>query len=260
MIRRVGLIAALGAAAGAPYLATETEFGRSVTSTVTGALDPDGTTGGGSATSGGTYANHAHYETESLRRDDLAFRYEEQLARKLGALPADPRAAPSLVGSQVRDLREVLRFDISDTWVTSRFARVSTISANLNLEAFRVPIVTGTQTTDLAGTLTYYFDNSGTVQRITVHGFTGNPNQLIQTMTSFYGLRTEPNLEAGVYTRRWNGTPVHFLRLTHAPVVYADAVHQKYTVFLELNQPNLSYGISAEAQIIVQSDKHSGRW
>ena len=98
MIRRVGLIAALAAAVGGPYVATETEFGRSVTSSVTGTLNLDGTTNGVSAnaTSGGSYANHAHYQTEALRRDSLAFRYDEQLARKLGALPADPRAMPSL--------------------------------------------------------------------------------------------------------------------------------------------------------------------
>ena len=54
--------------------------------------------------------------------------------------------------------------------------------------------------------------------------------------------------------------PVHFLRLTHAPIVYADAVHQKYTVFLELNQPNLPYGISPEAQKIVAADRSTGRW
>ena len=50
------------------------------------------------------------------------------------------------------------------------------------------------------------------------------------------------------------------MRLTHAPVVYSDAVHQKYTVFLELNQPDLAYGISNEARKIVLSERQSGRW
>jgi hypothetical protein len=79
-------------------------------------------------------------------------------------------------------------------------------------------------------------------------------------MTEHYGLQSESSLEAGVFTKRWNAIPIHFLRLTHAPVVYADAVHQKYTVFLELNQPNLAYGISDEAKKIVAADRSTGRW
>ena len=123
-----------------------------------------------------------------------------------------------------------------------------------------MPEVTGTQADDVAGTLTYYFDQSRKLQRVMVHGFTGDPSKLVEIMTKHYGLRHEPTLEAGVFTRRWNGRPVHFLRLSRAPVVYSDAVHQKYTVFLELNQPDLAFGISPEAQRIVNSDQRSGRW
>ena len=93
-----------------------------------------------------------------------------------------------------------------------------------------------------------------------MHGFTGDTSKLVNTMSTHYGLQSEPALEAGVYTRRWNGSPIHFLRLTHAPVVYSDAVHQKYTVFMELNQPNLTYGISNEARKILSADRHTGRW
>ncbi len=132
-----------------------------------------------------------------------------------------------------------MRFDISPDWLMQRFSRVSTVLADLQLEGLRVPIVTGTRADDLAGTLTYYFDRTDKLQRVTLHGFTGDPNRLVGTMTQHYGMSREPSLEAGVYTKRWNGQPVHFLRMTHAPVVYSDAIHQKYTVFLELNQPNL---------------------
>ena len=210
---------------------------------------------------GAQYANHAHHEVETLRktRSDQ-FRYEQELARKLGGIPRHSGTEPELVGARISDLREVMRFDISPDWVINRFARVSTVLADLSMEGLRVPVVTGTQADDLAGTLTYYFDKQGTLQRLTIHGFTGHPAKLVGTMTRHYGLQSEPSLEAGVYTRRWNGLPVHFLRLTHAPVVYSDAVHQKYTVFLELNQPNLAYGISSEAKRIVASDRGSGRW
>ena len=182
------------------------------------------------------------------------------MASRLGGTPEDAQQVPTLVGGKVDDLRDVLRFDITPQWVLNRFSRVSTVLADLRLEGLRVPLVTGTKADDLAGTLTYYFDPSRKLQRVTIHGFTGDPGRLVDTMTKYYGLQNEPNLEAGVYTKRWNAQPVHFLRLTHAPVIYSDAVHQKYTVFLELNQPDLFFGISQEAGRIVNSDRASGRW
>lgn len=260
MLPRLRTAALLAAAVGGPYAATETDWGQSTFDSITNNITTNKVAYSDPAVPT-DYANHAHHEIEKLRRIDPArYRYEHELARKLGAIPEDPSATPTLVGSHVEDLREVMRFDITPQWVINRFARVSTVLADLKLEGLRVPIVTGTRADDLAGTLTYYFDGSSQLQRLTIHGFTGDPSRLAHTMTSNYGLTSEPTLEAGVYTKRWNGRPVHFLRLTHAPVVYSDAVHQKYTVFLELNQPNLSYGISDEARRIVNSDRHSGRW
>jgi hypothetical protein len=123
-----------------------------------------------------------------------------------------------------------------------------------------VPVVTGIGPTDLAGSITYYFDYSGKLQRVMLHGFTGDVSRIVETMTQHYGLQAEASLDAGVYTRRWNGQPVHFLRLTRAPVVYSDALHHKFTVYLELNQPDLRYGISPEAALIIHSDRRTGRW
>ena len=260
MFSRIRIAALLAAAAGGPYVASETDWGRAALGT-TGGTDVVVYDDASLGTTVAGYANHAHHEVEGLRRNDTSrFRYDEQLARRLGALPADPRATPQVTGVQIQDLRDVLRFDISPDWVISRFSRVSTVLADMKLEGLRVPVVTGTQASDVAGTLTYYFDHQRKLQRLTVHGFTGDPSRLVQSMTSDYGLQAEPALEAGVYTKRWNGNPVHFLRLTYAPVVHSDAVHQKYTVFLELNQPNLMFGISPEAQRIVNSDRGSGRW
>ncbi|WP_146519203.1 DUF6690 family protein [Stieleria varia] len=265
-LRLTGLlaIAALG-----PYLASETDFGRSGVSTVSNLFRGDGdsrsgyTAGGPIGVGGGpdSYANHAHYEVEKLRQvNSERYRYGHETARKLGAINADPTAEPTIIGARVADLREVMRFDITPDWVIARFARVSTVLADLQLKGMRVPVVTGTHATDFAGTLTYYFDAAGKLQRISLHGFTGDPSRLAQAMVGHYQLQSEPTLEAGVYTRRWNGSPIHLLRLTHAPVVYSDAVHHKYTMFLELNQMNSAHGISLEAQEIVTADHHTGRW
>ncbi|MEM8910769.1 MAG: DUF6690 family protein [Planctomycetota bacterium] len=267
---RLAKVAVLAAAAGGPYVASETQWGRDATGAFTQSVRGTTASWTGAASPGGQtndatsdrYPVHAHHQVETLRGSASAdrYRYETEVAQKLGAMPSTPDAMPSLVGQNVADLREVLRFDLRTTDILARFSRVSTVLADLSLEGLRVPIVTGTRAEDLAGTLTYYFDRTGAIQRINLHGFTGNPVQIQQTLQSHYGLQPEPSLEAGVLTKRWNGVPVHFLRLTHAPVVYSDAVHQKFTVFLELNQPNLTYGISEEAKRIVQSDQWTGRW
>ena len=276
---RIGKMAVLAVAAGTPYVANETQIGRDTTETISRAISGEG--GGpswnvtapwstaGEATPGGQtqpldsdrYPIHSHHQVETLRPvSSTRYRYEDDLARKLGAVPADESAAPSLAGNNVEDIRQALRFDLTPPMILDRFSRVSTVLADLQLEGLRVPVVTGIRADDLAGTLTYYFDRSGKIQRINLHGFTGNTERIVSTLTSHYGLQAEAALDAGVYTRRWNGIPVHLLRITHAPVVFSNAVHQKYTVFLELNQPNLQYGISEEARRIVQSDRWTGRW
>ncbi len=278
----------LAAAVGVPYTASETEFGRATVkmfgSGVQSVSSPIDTY---LSSSSGDFGDNAHRDVERLWDDNVErYRYGSQpplavaspgrfvssSGRPAGSGELSPQPATSitslglrgetasLVGQRVTDLREVLRFDISPQWVTRRFSRVTTVLAELQLDGMRVPLVTGTGSDDLAGSISYYFDHSSRLQRVMLHGFTGDPNSIVTTLTQFYGLQSEPTLEAGVYTRRWNGQPMHFLRITRAPVVYSDAYHHKFTVFLELNQPDLRYGVSAEAQRIVSSDRNTGRW
>lgn len=286
MIRTPYTLAMIAAAVGVPYTATETDFGRSAMNMFSSQAASVAT-----AVPASTDAAHAHRDVERIWESSVdRFRYAStpmaiqshvggvpatgasSMATTLGVAPADSNGmvagtvpsvfhnSTALVGGPIYDLREVLRFDISPDWVTSRFSRVTTVLADTQLEGLRVPIVTGIGPADLAGSITYYFDSSGKLQRVMLHAFTGDASRVIATMTQFYGLQPEPSLDAGVYTRRWNATPVHFLRLTRAPIVYSDALHHKLTVYLELNQPDLRYGISTEAQRIIDADRRTGRW
>ncbi len=83
-------------------------------------------------------------------------------------------ATQPITGGPVRDLRDVIRFDINPAWVMQNFGRVTTVLADVKLDGLRVPLVTGTAPTDLAGTITYYFDNQQTLRRINLQGLTGN--------------------------------------------------------------------------------------
>ena len=202
---RYKLTALFAAAALGPYAATETEIGRNTVAGVKSLFD-----GGDSMAQSGLapgisarpddrirgYANHAHYEVEKLRQVGAdRFRYEKDLARKLGGIPTDPAADPTLSGYQIKDLRDVMRFDISPEWVIGRFSRVSTVLAEMNLKGLRVPVVTGIRADDVAGTLTYYFDNADRLQRLTFHGFTGQTDRFAQTMVAHCGLTREPALK-----------------------------------------------------------------
>ena len=257
MYNHIRNAAILAAATGGPYLATQTDWGQDALKDISQVVASDRKV----LTSDNGYAGHALHEIETLRSTSPnQFRYDPVMAAKLQGRTDASDVAPSLGGGTVNDLRDVMRFDVTPDWVLQRFSRVTTVLADTRLEGMRVPIVTGTRPDDIAGTLSYYFDGNGRLQRVTLHGFTGDPRRLVSVMKKHYEMDREPSLEAGVFTKRWNGDPVHFLRMAHAPVVYSDAVHQKYTVFLELNQPNLAYGISRQAELIIQADKQSGRW
>ncbi len=70
--------------------------------------------------------------------------------------PAAPPARKSSV--HVQDASSVFDFQITPEWVVAHWPTVSTGLAQLQLEGYRVPLVTGTAQQDLAGSLTYYFN------------------------------------------------------------------------------------------------------
>lgn len=163
-------------------------------------------------------------------------------------------------GGQVHDLREVLRFDIQPGWLPQRFSRVSTVLSNVQMDGLRVPLITGTRPSDLAGTLTYYFDASQSLRRINLHGLTGDPSGLAQLMIQYYGLTPEASLGGQLFTTRWNNRVTNVLHIAPAPIIYAGADHSKYIVFLELNQANASYALSEEASGFLKNSQAAQRW
>ncbi|MGY8769155.1 MAG: DUF6690 family protein [Pirellulales bacterium] len=167
-------------------------------------------------------------------------------------LPADPA---------FHSLQEALNFEATPRWIMARWPRVSTTLADLNLEGLRVPLVTGTGVNDLAGSLTYYFDRNQRVQRITFRGQTGDERQLLQMLTSKpFDFEREPSLGAGLYLTRWNNKPTSILRVTNAPVIYANSPHSRHQVELEINRPSKYYSLSPDMQAIVTQDKRTFRW
>lgn len=166
----------------------------------------------------------------------------------------------TLIGPPIQALREVVRFDISPNWVPQRFPRVSTVLADTHLDGLRVPLVTGTTPSDLAGTLTYYFDHYQRVQRITIHAMTGDPSRFVAELQHAYQLHQQPSLGGGLYLKKWNGRPTSVVYTAPAPVISADDPYSRYQFFAELNQAGLEYGLSNEAQQLLAAGQQTNRW
>ncbi|EAQ81298.1 DUF6690 family protein [Blastopirellula marina] len=182
----------------------------------------------------------------------------------------NPFMTPSLTGSDalnapvtgppVQDFLEVFNFNADSRWVATRWPRVSTALADLNLEGLRAPLVTGSQYDDLAGSITYYFDRDGHVQRITFHGTTGDERRLVEMLTRHFGFKHEPTLDAGLYLVKWNGDPTSVLMLRNAMVINASQPHTRLNVALEINRPSRYYGLSPQMTETVEEAKNSQRW
>jgi hypothetical protein len=175
-------------------------------------------------------------------------------------MATDPRLTAPIAGPPVGQLGEIIRFDITPGWVTGRWPRVTSTLSETGLEGLRVPVVTGTQIHDLAGSLTYFFDHQHQVQRVTCEGFTGDPRPLIDLVTKYYGLQPEPTLDAALYVQRWNGRPTSVLRVLRAPVMDARSPHSQLQVQLELNRPGPSFSVSPQFQMLIDHDRNIRRW
>jgi hypothetical protein len=157
-------------------------------------------------------------------------------------------------------LDEVLRFDVTPRWITDRWPRVSTVRSEHDLQGLRVPLVTGTGTQDISGSLTYYFDHYQRVRRVTLRGQTGDERALVQMASARFGLKPEASLTAGMYVSRWNGRPVNVLHVSLAPVVHAAVANGRLLIDMELNDADGGYGVSSDLRQSLVNESHVRRW
>ncbi|QDS90426.1 hypothetical protein EC9_46340 [Rosistilla ulvae] len=250
MIQRPPILLLLaGGLVGGPYVATETELGQSLQAKLTQvtASGSDAQTAGW--TSPSADGMDSHYSTEALWA-----RGDKHPHRDLDWLSHPSQA---LAGGPFQDFRDILRFDATPAWVTAQFSRVTTVLADRQLEGLRVPVVTGAKPDDLAGTITYYFTPQHRLQRISFNGFTGDPTRLVSLMMAHYHLSPDHSLGSGGYSYGWNGSPSSLMKITPTPVIYSESPNSRFTVFLELNQPNGPYGLSHAASDILSVSRTS---
>jgi len=155
-------------------------------------------------------------------------------------VPLTAPTTPPLEGSGFRDFAEVFRFDVSTGWIMSRWSRVSTGMAQLQLQGYRVPLVTGPARDDLAGALTYYFGPEQQVRQITFNGTTGDARRLVNLLMKQYAFQRRPANDSGLFLYEAPGVKGgvrSVLRIRPTPVVKADQPYQRFQVDLLLAPP-----------------------
>jgi hypothetical protein len=145
-----------------------------------------------------------------------------------------------LEGTRSVSLEEVFRFDVTREWVYERWARKSTALAELGSYGIRVPLVTGTQIHDLAGSLTYFFDSAGKVQRISFKGNTGDTTRIVMLAVQRHGMQQQNSQFVGeqVFEVRRGDDVFSELRTRPSSVLWSSSPHESFAVELDLQGPN----------------------
>ncbi len=171
--------------------------------------------------------------------------------------------AGPLSSSSAQDFSQLLAFGIQSDDIVQQWDRVSTQIMDHGLSGMRVALVSGVQPQDLAGSMTYYFDPRGNLQRISFLGKTGDPTTLVSFLTQQLGLRAEPALGGGMFVRRSDSNPASIqsaLRLRRSAVIRRDKPHARYQVQMELNRPDGPLMLSRPFQSLLDEDAHSKTW
>lgn len=144
-----------------------------------------------------------------------------------------------LEGAEVEQFWEVLRFDLTPNSLAQRWPRVSASGTDLSLQGYRVPLVTGTDPDDLAGSLTYYFNYQRQLQRIAFSGTTGDYRRLLQLLTTHYGFVNRPTNTPNVivFEVPTSGPAASYLWIQPVDVVRADRPLNRFKITLVLERP-----------------------
>jgi hypothetical protein len=143
-----------------------------------------------------------------------------------------------LEGAKFQSVDQVLRFDITKDWVYRNWARKSTWPTDVGLVAVRVPLVTGTDITALAGSLTYFFNPQGQLEHIAFRGRTGDATALVSFLARTYQFQwSQAPVGEQVYQVKRGNRVQSELRTRPESVLWTTAPHSSIAVELELARP-----------------------
>jgi uncharacterized protein DUF6690 len=171
-----------------------------------------------------------------------------------GDLPAGPSTPSAIASSAPTSLpvpiEQAFRFDATPQWVASRWPRVSTVLGQPKQLGMRVALVTGTRPDDIAGSLTYYFDEHHQLQRITFTGLTADPRRLLALLIPAGGLQSQPTTSVVHYIAGDAKRPTSQVIARHLPVVANTAPGPRVEVAVDLARGDFAAGGASAASHI----------
>jgi hypothetical protein len=137
---------------------------------------------------------------------------------------------------EIANFGEIFRFDWTPQAVAGKWSRVSTGLSDVRYQGYRVPVVTGTAESDLAGSLTFYFDDRPKLRRITFLGTTADPQRLVEFLSKQYGFRRIQSRDARVTSYRVRFRYSGVLHVVPAEVLEKHMAATNYRVELSLER------------------------
>ena len=147
----------------------------------------------------------------------------------------------------VFDFREVFRFDVNPEWLKQNWQRVSVVKSLDGLTGYRVALVTGPNRDDLTGSMTYFFNHLGGVERLIFTGTSWEKERIVYVAQNYFQLRPDPQLGAGFLTARHRNELKSVFKIEAPWTIYADPKKQKqFKINFELNNARGQYRLSPE--------------
>ena len=165
--------------------------------------------------------------------------------------------SPHLDGGVFSGIGQILDFDITPSTITNRWARVSFLVRDDGLHSYRVPVVTGEEEDDLAGSLTYLFKENEQLQRIEFLGYTQNTETLVRVMKHKFRMTKRPSPVQELYVKSQHKLPVSALRVIQPDVVTTSANSTPYEIRFELNRLHLGATLSDSFRRILATDSYN---
>lgn len=141
---------------------------------------------------------------------------------------------------------EVFRAGIEPSWVKQRWERISVFSSDHDLTAYRCDFSSGRQRWDIHGALTYFFDPSGQLAKISFRGWTGDADAFKSFAADHWKLRPKGGSSQRVLLQKsWSSTRGALI-LQESSVIRRENSHENVAVFFEVALPGFRPGISQE--------------
>lgn len=133
-------------------------------------------------------------------------------------------------------IEEAFHFEITKAWVAQRWSRISMVHGDLDHLGMRVAWVSGIQPDDVAGSLTYYFDQHHQLQRITFTGQAVEPRRLLAAVIPAFHLQSLPTTDAAHYVSGDRDDPTSEVLVKHLPTIRPGPNEPRVDVSIDLRR------------------------